>query len=169
MKLPKYLTKKITVQLNMPIALMIALGASVTMMFILIGFVAEMTTPRMPVTETTSTQPHQAFLGTLPCADCEGLKTELVLFGDAGATQGTYELHETYVGRSAQPYNTKGTWVKLVGTKQQPKATIYKLTPADGGSSQSYRLVDIDHLRLLDVNQQEIKGTSLNFTLTREK
>ncbi|MBU3084239.1 copper resistance protein NlpE [Acinetobacter seifertii] len=44
------------------------------------------------------------YTGTLPCADCEGIKTELKLKDDK-----TYELTETYLGKGdAKPFETHG-------------------------------------------------------------
>ncbi len=44
------------------------------------------------------------YKGTLPCADCEGIKTELELKDDK-----TYELTETYLGKGdANPFETHG-------------------------------------------------------------
>ncbi|GAM31611.1 copper resistance protein NlpE [Acinetobacter calcoaceticus] len=46
------------------------------------------------------------YKGTLPCADCEGIKTELELKDDK-----TYELTETYLGKGDKnPFETHGTF-----------------------------------------------------------
>ncbi|MCU0188890.1 copper resistance protein NlpE, partial [Citrobacter freundii] len=46
------------------------------------------------------------YKGTLPCADCEGIKTELELKDDK-----TYELTETYLGKGdKKPFETHGTF-----------------------------------------------------------
>ncbi len=47
-----------------------------------------------------------AFSGTLPCADCPGIKYELNLFPDD-----SYFLRMTYLGRSVAPRDTIGSWV----------------------------------------------------------
>jgi copper homeostasis protein (lipoprotein) len=46
------------------------------------------------------------FSGTLPCADCPGIKYELNLFPDD-----SYFLRMTYLGRSVAPRDTIGSWV----------------------------------------------------------
>ena len=43
--------------------------------------------------------------GELPCADCDGIKTVMTINQD-----NTYVLKETYVGKNATPYETKGTF-----------------------------------------------------------
>lgn len=45
------------------------------------------------------------YKGELPCADCEGIKTELTINSDK-----TYTLHETYLGKDNTPLETKGTF-----------------------------------------------------------
>lgn len=45
--------------------------------------------------------------GTLPCADCEGIKTTLNLNKDS-----LFTLKEEYLGKkNATPFNSKGKWV----------------------------------------------------------
>lgn len=46
-----------------------------------------------------------SYAGTLPCADCEGIKVELELDHDK-----TYELKETYLGKADHSIETKGTF-----------------------------------------------------------
>ncbi|KAA8735113.1 copper resistance protein NlpE [Acinetobacter qingfengensis] len=45
------------------------------------------------------------YQGTLPCADCPGIKTVLTLHADK-----TYKLEETYLERNVQPIITEGTF-----------------------------------------------------------
>lgn len=48
-----------------------------------------------------------SYEGTLPCADCEGIKTTLELNKDEGFT-----LREEYLGKkNAMAFNSKGKWV----------------------------------------------------------
>lgn len=41
--------------------------------------------------------------GMLPCADCEGISTTVVLSAD-----GSYQLNQVYIGKSAQEFNSSG-------------------------------------------------------------
>ncbi|MGP9802866.1 copper resistance protein NlpE [Rheinheimera sp. NSM] len=41
--------------------------------------------------------------GMLPCADCEGISTTVVLSADGG-----YQLSQVYIGKSAQEFNSSG-------------------------------------------------------------
>lgn len=43
------------------------------------------------------------YQGMLPCADCEGISTTVVLTGD-----GSYQLSQVYIGKSDQQFNSSG-------------------------------------------------------------
>lgn len=43
------------------------------------------------------------YQGMLPCADCEGISTTVVLSGD-----GSYQLSRVYIGKSDQQFNSSG-------------------------------------------------------------
>jgi copper homeostasis protein (lipoprotein) len=45
------------------------------------------------------------FTGTMPCADCPGIDTKLVLNAD-----GTYKLHESYRDKPDGDFDSEGTW-----------------------------------------------------------
>lgn len=45
------------------------------------------------------------YKGVLPCADCEGIETELTLDRD-----GSYTLKTTYLGKNATPFENSGTY-----------------------------------------------------------
>lgn len=46
------------------------------------------------------------YAGTLPCADCEGIRTTLTL-----TQAGSYTLTETYQGKDGKPFVTRGKFV----------------------------------------------------------
>lgn len=45
------------------------------------------------------------YTGVIPCADCEGIKTTIILNSDL-----TYELHEQYLGKSTSVLKTQGSF-----------------------------------------------------------
>lgn len=49
---------------------------------------------------------HGTYTGTLPCADCEGIKTTIELKGDK-----TFTRKDEYLGRKAQTFNESGTFI----------------------------------------------------------
>lgn len=92
-----------------------------------------------------------AFEGVLPCADCPGLKTELVLTPKGeGWAEGTYRLTETYLERSG-PMVTTGQWTTLRGDAVDPDATVYQLDPDKPQGSRLFLRVGQDEaVRILD-------------------
>ncbi len=101
------------------------------------------------------------FWGVLPCADCAGIRNELVLVQDpkTGEPQ-TYELVETYLGSMSndgeKAVTTKGMWSIAKGAADGAM-TIVRL---DGGGkaefARSFERVSETELRLLDRAQQRI-------------
>jgi copper homeostasis protein (lipoprotein) len=74
------------------------------------------------------------FSGTGPCADCPGIATELSLWREGGpyADMGHFTLRESYVGRSAAPLLSKGSWTVLRGDAEDENATVYEIDPDKG-------------------------------------
>ena len=91
------------------------------------------------------------FEGLLPCADCPGLKTELVLTPKGeGWAEGTYRLTETYLERGG-PTVTTGEWTTLRGDAVDPDATVYQLDPDKPHGSRYFLRVGQDEaIRTLD-------------------
>jgi predicted secreted protein len=101
--------------------------------------------------------------GILPCADCGGIRHELVLTQDAktGEPQ-TYDLVETYLGSMSndgeRAVTSKGQWSVAKGGSDGAM-TIVRL---DGGgkaeSARSFERVSETELRLLDREQKRIQS-----------
>jgi copper homeostasis protein (lipoprotein) len=107
--------------------------------------------------------------GTLPCADCEGLKTVLTLYSDARTkAPKSYKLSETYLTNRPGKHTmvTLGQWTILRGTPTNPDATVYQLNPDKPGSPRSFLVVGDNQLKQLGQDLQEIQS-NLNFTLTK--
>jgi uncharacterized lipoprotein NlpE involved in copper resistance len=90
--------------------------------------------------------------GTLPCADCPGLKTLITFNSD-----GTFHMEETYLERDNSPTITNGKWV-LDGN-------IITLTAVD--NKFEYKLISEKEIRWAP-NGQEITGTNLNWSLLKK-
>ena len=63
------------------------------------------------------------YKGTLPCADCEGIETEIQLNQDS-----TYALSRRYLGKNDTPFSENGKWswvdgsrIRLEGYKNSPQ------------------------------------------------
>lgn len=84
------------------------------------------------------------FAGTLPCADCPGIRTTLQLRPDA-----RFLLHELYEGRGEQAVASDfGHWQEADG----------RVTLAGKGQPRQFRRDGPDRLRLLDLAGSEIRS-----------
>jgi len=116
------------------------------------------TPPPRPPTPVAEATPGGRWLvgvfeGTLPCADCEGVRTRLTLWasGPHDFTDARYALAETYLGtREARRFRSEGTWTLLRGDADDPDATVYQLDPEKGDDARSFYVVDERHLEQLD-------------------
>ncbi len=87
-----------------------------------------------------------SYSGILPCADCEGIKTEVVLIND-----NSYEIKRVYMGKDDTVFEETGSlqWTEDGGTvvltnKENAHATLFK--------------VGENHLRQLDLEGKPIEG-----------
>ncbi len=110
------------------------------------------------------------FAGTLPCADCPGIRTELTLHLESPSA-GNYELRETYLdspsaGRE-QTFTSAGRWSVPAAAHADQPVTIYQL---DGGGNaeraRSFLRLNDQEIVLLDRAGNRIES-ELNYVLTR--
>jgi copper homeostasis protein (lipoprotein) len=109
--------------------------------------------------------------GTLPCADCAGIHTELTLVHDpATGAPRSYQLSETYLGsmsREDKPVVTSGTFTVTQGVPGDAVAPVIRL---DGGGlmdrEKAFERLSALEVRLLDQAGARI-ASNLNYTLTR--
>ena len=86
------------------------------------------------------------YKGVLPCADCEGIKTELELNSDK-----TYEIKETYLAKGdGKPFESKGSF-----QFDSKNSSIIELDKA--GDSRKYFVAE-GYLKALDIDGKEITG-----------
>lgn len=89
------------------------------------------------------------YSGVLPCADCEGIETELTINSDK-----TYILTTTYLGEDSQPEVKKGTFkwegnnIRLSGIKKEEGSDLYK--------------VEENKIKHLTLEGKEVKGDLAN-------
>ncbi|MCH7331626.1 copper resistance protein NlpE [Acinetobacter modestus] len=104
-----------------------------------------------PVADTAHTAENAldwngTYKGILPCADCEGIKTELELNSDK-----TYEIKETYLGKGdGKPFESKGSF-----QFDSKNSSIIELDKA--GDSRKYFVAE-GYLKALDMDGKEITG-----------
>lgn len=108
------------------------------------------------------------FEGTVPCADCEGIKMTLTLYQDPKTLGAAgYTLDSTYIGQPNGTFNRQGQWDYLRGNDDDPNATIYGLDLDKPALERQYFLkVGDDKITMLDEKMNPIKS-NLNYTLTR--
>ena len=71
---------------------------------------------------------ERTWLGVLPCADCDGIQTRLVLRGEDGARR--YLLEETYLGAEGDnAFVQEGEWIEETIPLEGVDTTVYRLDP----------------------------------------
>jgi len=84
------------------------------------------------------------FEGVLPCADCSGIRTTLVLTRKAaGWAEGTYRLTEVHIDRGG-PIVTTGDWTTLRGSAMDDNDTVYELNPDQADQARHFLRVGDD-------------------------
>src|SRR5262245_35791656 len=86
--------------------------------------------------------------GVLPCADCQGIRTELTFFEE----DSTYKLMETYLGTTEgeRTVESDGKWILRRPLRRDPEATVYQLDPDKPDKARSFLVVAEGQIRQLD-------------------
>lgn len=110
------------------------------------------------------------YAGTLPCADCEGIATELSVWskGEFDYTECRFRLTETYLGKpdGANVFVTEGPWYLERGSGDDPDDTVYALD-LGGGSFRNFAIEDESTLVLLSHSENKRIVSDLNYALVR--
>ncbi|MFC2579158.1 MAG: copper resistance protein NlpE [Bacteroidota bacterium] len=104
----------------------------------------EATVDTVAMAEPTPAPISGTFEGTLPCADCSGIKTELVIGED-----GKFKLTETYMAKKEKQFVSEGEIVRGEGGR-------FSLTDKDGTVRQ-YELTD-NTIAVLDAEGKKAEG-----------
>jgi copper homeostasis protein (lipoprotein) len=92
---------------------------------------------------------ERVWAGLLPCRDCQGIDTRLVLRTSQGRRD--YVLTETYLGGSGKTsFNREGTWTELRRSESGEAQVTYVLDPEQ--ATQRYSLQPDGALELLDTD-----------------
>ena len=92
---------------------------------------------------------ERTWAGLLPCRDCQGIDTRLVLRLDRGRR--AYLMTETYLGGSGKTsFNRAGTWTEVQATVDGEPQVTYVLDPDQ--AAQRFVLQPDGALELLDAN-----------------
>ena len=97
----------------------------------------------------TAEDTEQVWAGLMPCRDCQGIDTRLVLRTERGKRR--YELTETYLGGSGQTsFNRAGTWTELRRKAGADAQVTYVLDPDK--AAQGFALQPDGALEMLGVD-----------------
>jgi hypothetical protein len=108
--------------------------------------------PPEPGLRAVDLPPVGRFRGVLPCPDCDGVRTEILLAGNWEGVN-LYHLTETYVGATPPGGRTverEGAWTALRGVPENDAAVVYQLDPDRPGQRRHFLVVDERTIRLLD-------------------
>ena len=108
--------------------------------------------PREAAAPTTDTAYCGTYQGTLPAADCPGIKTVLTIAADS-----TYTLSSQYIDRQAQPVVTSGVYHLKQGGK-----LIEIVTPSSGEKTY-YKIKDAKSIVMTDSAGVEPQGPTAKF------
>lgn len=101
---------------------------------------------QLPVGDTTQTSVDWAgtYKGVLPCADCEGIETEVVLNDD-----GTFKHTTIYLGKDGEPEVIEGSFIW-----KEDGATVV----LPNGEQQTHYWVSENYILQLDPEGNKIEG-----------
>lgn len=101
---------------------------------------------------TTDTAYCGTYQGTLPAADCPGIKTVLTIAADS-----TYTLSSQYIDRQAQPVVTSGVYHLKQGGK------LIELVTPSSGEKTYYKIKDAKSIVMTDSAGIEPQGPTAKF------
>ena len=108
--------------------------------------------PREAAAPTTDTAYCGTYQGTLPAADCPGIKTVLTIAADS-----TYTLSSQYIDRQAQPVVTSGVYHLKQGGK------LIELVTPSSGEKTYYKIKDAKSIVMTDSAGIEPQGPTAKF------
>lgn len=103
-------------------------------------------------TPTTDIAYCGTYQGTLPAADCPGIKTVLTIAADS-----TYTLSSQYIDRQAQPVVTSGVYHLKQGGK------LIELVTPSSGEKTYYKIKDAKSIVMTDSAGIEPQGPTAKF------
>lgn len=99
---------------------------------------------------------ERTWAGLLPCSDCQGVDTRLVL--RSTGERRDYLMTETYLGGAGKnSFNRVGSWAEMIETVDGEQVTLFILDPDQAG--QRFSLQADGALELLDGHGNEPSQT----------
>ncbi|GAB3646673.1 hypothetical protein GCM10028791_07290 [Echinicola sediminis] len=118
----------------------------------------------------TGTSTWYTYEGTVPCADCSGIKMTLYLENHPDKTSRGFRLKETFLGtpEGDRTFETSGRYEVIYGTNENPGAMLISLIDENGSIFKNFlQEKDGNSFTLLDQNKKKIDST-LNYKLTKK-
>lgn len=122
-----------------------------------------------PAPETNALAQKATFKGTLPCADCSGIESTLVLYRNKQGQPARYQLTEKYLGgKQALTVIERGDWVIKPDSLKQAKGLdeVFVLSPKDANSRRLF-LHNADNAVKLLSRDGSLPQSKLNYTLIK--
>jgi hypothetical protein len=104
------------------------------------------------------------YRGLLPCADCSGIETRIILIND----ELLYILTERFIGirdGDDHVYSSYGPYTTVRGFKDNPNSLVYILNPESPEARRYYLSIEPTEIRMLDRDMQ-LFDSELNYTMT---
>ncbi|WKB52380.1 copper resistance protein NlpE N-terminal domain-containing protein [Eleftheria terrae] len=75
--------------------------------------------------------PVARYVGTLPCTDCAGVRTDLQLYANAAGLPARYSLNQTFLAgkEGNRRTNTTGNWLAARGSSDDAQAQLLHIDP----------------------------------------
>ncbi|QIX62071.1 copper resistance protein NlpE [Hymenobacter sp. BT18] len=117
------------------------------------------TAPQNPAAEKEAPPVAQSLAGTyadtVPCPDCRGVATQLLLNADS-----SFVLRQTYLDKEPEPVEQRGTW--------RVRGQVLSLPPSGSHPGRSYLVSNPQQLVLLDGSGKPINDSKLDYSLERQ-
>ncbi|MDN3668307.1 copper resistance protein NlpE [Echinicola jeungdonensis] len=107
--------------------------------------------------------------GTVPCADCEGIKMELRLENKPNKKERAYELLETYLktDEGNRSFEYQGIYEVTYGLEEEPDAMVITLWDQNNSIVKSFVQEQSGNLTMLNQQNKRIKSP-LNYSLEKK-
>jgi copper homeostasis protein (lipoprotein) len=117
------------------------------------------------LTETPNGAIFAVYEGTLPCADCGGILTELTLFADGTR----YGLKQTYLATKDgdNKVESSGAWTTTRGLGPDTSAVVFVIAPGTASDTMRFLVTGDKTIEVLGQDGNRI-ASDLNYTLTRK-
>jgi predicted secreted protein len=114
-----------------------------------------------PPAEFAGKTPVARYVGTLPCADCGGIRTDLSIYSETSGAPAGYAMRETYVATrdGDKRFDRTGRWAMVQGAQGDPDALVLQLDSDKPERERAFRKVGEQVLRALDRSRADLPST----------